>query len=128
MIYGIGCDIVKVSRFKKWLENEKILNRFFSDKEICKKNNISFARLCEHYAARFAAKEAFVKALGTGFSSFKLKEIYVQTDKNGKPELKLEGNVKSFFEKMLGKKSKIHISLSHEKEYAISYVIIETDS
>ncbi len=127
MIYGIGCDIVKVSRLKNWVENEKILNRFFCDKELCERN-LSFNQVCEHYAARFAAKEAFVKALGTGFSSFKLKEIYVQTNKNGKPELKLEGKVKSFFEEIVGKNAKIHISLSHEKEFAISYVIIENDS
>lgn len=128
MIYGIGCDIVKVSRLKKWVENEKILNRFFSDKELYERNNLNQNQICEYYAVRFAAKEAFVKALGTGFSSFKLKEIYVQNDKNGKPELKLEGKVKVFFEKIVGKNAKIHISLSHEKEYAISYVILETDS
>lgn len=127
MIYGIGCDIVKVSRLKTWVQNEKILNRFFCNKELCKEN-LNQNRLYEHYAARFAAKEAFVKALGTGFSSFELKEIYVQTNKLGKPELKLEGKVKIFFEETVGKNAKIHISLSHEKEYAISYVIIETDS
>ena len=68
MISGIGCDIAKVSRFEKWVKNNEMIQRFFNPCEIAlvseeeKEKRLHF--LCEHYAARFAAKEAFAKALG----------------------------------------------------------------
>ena len=74
MIYGIGTDIVETSRFEKWIGNSSMLQRFFNSKEII--SDLSEEQLKEHYASRFAAKEAFVKALGTGFSDFELKDIY----------------------------------------------------
>ena len=59
MIYGVGVDIAKVSRFKKWVLNEEMLERFFALGEIIK--NGSELHKCEHYASRFAVKEAFSK-------------------------------------------------------------------
>ncbi len=64
MIFGIGTDIVDVRRFEKWLENEELLERYFNEAELFSKGSKS--SLCQHYAVRFAAKEAFSKALGTG--------------------------------------------------------------
>ena len=71
MIFGIGTDIAKVSRFEKWVRSPEMIQRFFNECEIVHveedfvEKRLQF--LCEHYAARFAAKEAFAKALGTGF-------------------------------------------------------------
>ena len=73
MIYGIGTDITKVSRFEKWVKNEEFIKRFFNSQEIMVSGSISAK--CEHYAARFAVKEAFSKALGTGISGFNLQEL-----------------------------------------------------
>ena len=79
MIYGIGTDITKVSRFEKWVKNEEFIKRFFNPQEIME--NGSLNAKCEHYAARFAAKEAFSKALGTGITGFNLKEYYRYIEK-----------------------------------------------
>jgi holo-[acyl-carrier protein] synthase len=68
MIYGIGTDIVSVERIKKSLKNKNLLNRLFSNEEISKCNKLNNPNNC--YAKRFAAKEAFAKALGTGISKF----------------------------------------------------------
>lgn len=122
MIYGIGTDIAKVSRFEKWINTEGMCERFFNEAEIKTKGNIN--ALCEHYASRFAAKEAFVKALGTGFSGFDLKEIFVVKNEEGKPFLKIEGKAKELLQKRCGE-CRVHLSLSHEKEFAIAYVVIE---
>ena len=89
MIAGIGTDIADVRRFKKWVENPEMLDRFFNDKE--RSSAKSLSALCQHYAARFAAKEAFSKALGTGLAGFSLKEVYITNDGEGKPLLNIEG-------------------------------------
>lgn len=124
MIFGTGVDITEVSRFKKWVESPGMLERFFNPLEM--KDFKSVQKACEHYAARFAAKEAFSKALGTGLAGFDLKDVYVLNDENGKPFIELEHSALELFEQRCGK-SKIHLSLSHEKQYAVSYVIIETE-
>ena len=67
MIYGIGTDIVDVNRIKESLKNKDFINRIFNEKEILKCKKISNSTNC--YAKRFAAKEAFSKALGTGISN-----------------------------------------------------------
>ncbi len=127
MIYGIGCDIVQVSRFSKLVSDSTFLQRFFNQKEMAE-GKMTAQRLSEHYAVRFAVKEAFSKALGTGISGFELKDAYVmKTNPHGKPELFLEESAKKLLENVCGSKSKIHISLSHEKEYAIAYVVIEVE-
>ena len=122
MIFGIGTDITKVSRFEKWVKNPEIINRFFNSAEILQKGTLSFQ--CEHYAARFAAKEAFSKALGTGITGFNLRDVYIVNDSSGKPELKVDNSALELLQKLCGN-CKIHVSLSHEKEFAIAYVIIE---
>ena len=73
MIAGIGTDIAEVKRFEKWVQNPEMLERFFNEKEMSSAK--SEAARCQHYAVRFAAKEAFSKALGTGISGFSLKEV-----------------------------------------------------
>ncbi len=122
MIYGIGTDIVKVDRIKKWLLDGKMVQRFFNPAEMnsCASLQVS----AEHYAARFAAKEAFGKAVGTGLAGFSLQDVFVKNDESGKPELVLQNKAAELLKKKCGN-AKIHISLSHEKEYALAYLIIE---
>lgn len=129
MIYGTGIDIAKVSRFEKWVKDESIIKRFFNPVEIILNENSELTErkvssLSQHYAARFAAKEAFSKALGTGISGFELKDVYIENEESGKPCLKLSGKAKEIFEQRCGN-AYIHVSLSHEKEYAVASVIIE---
>ena len=122
MIAGIGTDIAEVRRFEKWVKDPQMIERFFNEKE-CGFSGTS-ASQCQHYAARFAAKEAFSKALGTGISGFNLKEVYITKDSNGKPELNIEGAALSLMKEKFGE-CNAFVSLSHEKEYAVAFVILE---
>ncbi len=123
-IFGIGTDIVSVDRIKNSLKNRNFINRIFNKKEIlkCKKTNNSI----NCYAKRFAAKEAFSKALGTGISNgINFKEIVVLNRKSGKPYISIIGETKKIIDKKFKKrKSKISLSLSDEKKYAVAFVTI----
>ena len=123
-IFGIGTDIVKTSRLKKILSNKLIINRIFHIKEIQRCNKIYKFHNC--FAKRFAAKEAFSKALGTGISKgIKFNEIVILNQKNGKPYVKLLNNTKLIVEKLLKKKKyKISLSISDESNYAVAFVTI----
>ncbi|MFA7543666.1 MAG: holo-ACP synthase [Candidatus Cloacimonadaceae bacterium] len=123
MIVGIGTDIVAIARIRRILEkNPAFIRKVFSDSEIayCEKK----ANKAESYAARFAAKEALMKALGTGWAEkISWKEIQVAVDTNGKPSLELSG-VAFKLAQALGAEI-WHLSLSHEREYATAFVILE---
>ena len=121
MIAGIGTDIAEVKRFEKWVKNPDMLERFFNEKEMSSAKSDSAK--CQHYAVRFAAKEAFSKALGTGITGFNLKEVYITNNSEGAPSLNIEGNALSLMEERLGK-CKAFVSLSHEKEYALAFVVL----
>lgn len=122
MIAGIGTDIAEVRRFEKWVRNPQMLERFFNEKELSSAK--SEAARCQHYAVRFAAKEAFSKALGTGISGFNLKDVYITNNSDGAPLLNIEGAALSLMKERLGQ-CKAFVSLSHEKEYALAFVILE---
>jgi holo-[acyl-carrier protein] synthase len=125
-MYGIGTDIVNVDRIKKILNTKKSLNRLFSKEEITKCSKLINSNNC--YAKRFAAKEAFSKALGTGISNgINFNEIIVMNNKNGKPFIKLKGKTMQIIKKKFKKKPKISISLSDEKKYAVAFVTISND-
>ena len=124
MIFGIGTDISQVNRFEKWVKNPQMFMRFFNSAEIMERGNLQAQ--CQHYAARFAAKEAFSKALGTGIAGFELKEVYIQNDGLGKPELKVEGKALELLKERAGDDFCLHVSLRHEKEYALAFVVIES--
>lgn len=125
MIFGIGTDIVETRRLEKWIE-KSLVARFFNEKEIAVLNeNSSMQRRCEYYASRFAAKEAFSKALGTGLSGFDLKDVYTVIDESGKPALALEGRALQRVKELCGKNFVLHLSLTHEKEYALAFVVME---
>jgi len=123
IIMRCGTDIIEISRIKETIEKYGIsfIERIYSTYEIeyCeKKGNVKY----QHYAVRFAAKEAVAKMLGTGFNgSFEWKDIEVKNDEFGKPKIELANGAKKIFaEENL---EKIDISLSHCKEYAIAMVI-----
>lgn len=122
MIYGIGSDIAEVKRFEKWVKNPQMIDRFFNEREVSKGKNI-FA-MCQHLAVRFAAKEAFSKALGTGLSGFELKDVYITKDENGKPFLNFQKSAINLLKERCGE-CRVHVSLSHEKGYALAFVVIE---
>jgi len=125
-IFGIGTDIVKISRIKKSFKNKLFLPRIFSKEEVlkCKKNMNKF----NCFAKRFAAKEAFSKALGTGISNgINFNEIIILNNKSGKPYITLKGKTKRLLENRIKKKKfKISLSLSDEKTHAVSFVTIST--
>jgi len=122
-IYGIGTDIVDINRIKKLLKNKKILNRLFNKVEILKCSKSINSNNC--YAKRFAAKEAFSKALGTGISAgISFNEIIVLNEKNGKPFIELNGKTKTKVKNKIKKEYKISLSLSDEKKYAVAFVTI----
>tara|TARA_B100001059_G_C17700139_1_gene509631 strand:+ start:645 stop:1028 length:384 start_codon:yes stop_codon:yes gene_type:complete len=123
-IFGIGTDIVSVDRIKNSLKKKNFINRVFNEKEIlrCKKINNSI----NCYAKRFAAKEAFSKALGTGISNgINFNEIIILNKKTGKPYISIIGQTKKTLKKKFkNKNSKISLSLSDEKKYAVAFVTI----
>tara|TARA_B100000575_G_scaffold218969_1_gene179464 strand:+ start:576 stop:959 length:384 start_codon:yes stop_codon:yes gene_type:complete len=123
-IFGIGTDIVSVDRIKNSLKNKNFIKRIFNKKEISKCKKISKSINC--FAKRFAAKEAFSKALGTGISNgINFNEIIILNKKSGKPYINIIGQTKKILNKKFNKKkSKISLSLSDEKKYAVAFVTI----
>ena len=125
MIAGIGLDMVMVERMKKWRANQGLLERYFSPEELSEtlaKGKGADSSL----AARFAAKEAFGKALGTGLEGIMLKDIMVNNRPNGQPEMKLKGTALAAMERKGA--SIIHLSLSHERDNAIAMVVLEYEN
>ena len=117
-IYGIGTDIIEISRIEKAINRTKLFKeKVYSEKEIehIEKKKNPYAS----YAGRFAAKEAISKALGTGVRDFLLKDIEILNDELGKPIVYLYNEIKKLAEGL-----KIQISISHSKEYAVSTVIL----
>ena len=123
-IFGIVTDIVSVVRLKKSIKNKRFVNRVYNIKEISKCKKLINSENC--FAKRFAAKEAFSKALGTGISNgINLNEIIVKNNNSGKPYFNFEGNTKKFLKKKFkNKKFKTSLSLSDEKKYAVAFVTI----
>ena len=123
-IFGIGTDIVEIKRVKKTLKKKGLIQRLFNQKEInnCQKKINKF----NCFAKRFAAKEAFSKALGTGIAKgLSFNEIVILNKKNGKPFIKLLNKTKKFVDNKLKKKKyKIFLSITDEKNYAVAFVTI----
>ena len=122
---GIGVDIVKNSRIRKSIANEKFLLRIFTNDEINKskktKNKTAF------FSKRFAAKEAFSKALGIGFrETLNFKDISITNNKNGKPSIKINNKLYNLINKKFKtKKINVLLSLSDESKHSIAFVILE---
>ena len=123
-IFGIGTDIVEVKRIKKSLKKKSFKSRLFHKNEILKCKNNKNSSNC--FAKRFAAKEAFSKALGTGIAKgINFNEIVILNEKNGKPFIKLLDKTKKIVDKKIKRKNyKISLSLTDEKNYAVAFVTI----
>ncbi|MDS1003686.1 holo-ACP synthase [Clostridium sporogenes] len=123
MIYGIGTDITEIKRIEKaTTRNKNFINKLFTkdEVELWKKKNFNLWFI----AGRFAAKEAISKALGTGIRGFNFKDIEIINNELGKPEVVLKPKAEEIIKK-ISKNYKIHLSISHEKEYAIAYALLE---
>lgn len=118
MIIGIGTDIIEILRIEKAVASKRFLDRFFteSENEYLKNKNI------ESYAGYFCAKEAAVKALGTGFTGFKFKDIEV-IKLNNVPYIRLHGEAFNIAQNK--GIEKIHLSISHCKDYATAVAVAE---
>lgn len=124
MIYGIGTDIVAIERFRRFVDegNTSLLQRLFTAKELDCCNARKAKADC--LAARFAAKEAFLKALGCGLrDGICWLDMEVANDELGKPELLLSGKAREMFHTR--KLSGIFLSLSHDGGKAIAMVVLE---
>lgn len=124
MIVGVGCDIIEIERIARAIKSESFIRRVFTAEEAayCQRRGQQAAA---SLAARFAAKEAVLKALGTGLREGSLQEISVDNDGLGKPLVQLSGHF-AMLAKQLGVKN-IQISLSHSRDFAVAYVIMEDD-
>ena len=126
MIYGIGTDLVRVARLEEGLARfgEPLARRILTAAEW---NEFCYDRRPAHFLAkRFAAKEAVVKALGTGFrGGMKLSDIGVTHDGAGKPGLSYSGAAAVMMRQCAITAS--HISLSDEREYALAFVVLLTE-
>ena len=123
-IIGNGVDIVDNLRIKKSLKIKGFAERIFTEYEI--NQSIKTKNKHNFFAKRFAAKEALVKALGTGFrKNINFKDIEINNNKKGKPLINLSSNIKNFLKHKFNiNKYKIYLSLSDEKNYSIAFVII----
>ena len=123
-IFGNGVDIIENKRIQKSLKKKEFLNRIFTQKEIKKSQRIKDK--VSYFAKRFAAKEAFVKALGTGFrNNINFNDIEIINNKKGKPLLKVSNKLKYFLKlKCNIQKFKVFLSLSDEKKHSIAFVIL----
>jgi holo-[acyl-carrier protein] synthase len=124
MIYGIGIDLIEIARIEHAIvrTGPRFIARIYTEREqqYCRSRALSVA--C--YAARFAAKEAFVKALGTGLRRhMRWRDIEVQSDALGKPSVHLYGPLQAHcLEQGI---HHIHLSLSHSASMAIAHVVLE---
>lgn len=124
MIIGVGTDVVSIQRIEKAVQRfgERFINKVFTDKEavVCKEGKDP----APHLAARFAAKEAVLKALGTGIiNGIGFKDVEVSREHGKRPEIILHGKGKETA-KTLGVKN-IHLSLSHDAGLAVAFVVVE---
>ena len=122
---GIGVDIIDNSRIKKSITNKKFVSRIFSNDEIIRSKK-AFNKTA-FFSKRFAAKEAFSKALGTGFrKGLNFNDISIINDKYGKPSIKLNNKLQSIIKKKFKKKKiNVYLSISDEKKHSIAFVILE---
>lgn len=122
MVEGVGIDIIEVSRIQKSIEE---YGPFFTDKIFTSSEKAYCAEKpspYQHYAARFAAKEAFSKATGTGWNdAFSWQEVEVINEASGKPYLRLYGSTL----RNVGEK-RVFLSLSHSGDYVTAVVVIES--
>lgn len=123
MVLGSGVDIIEVDRVKKAINKwgDSFLNKIFTEKEVAYSKRRRFAY--QHLAARFATKEAVLKAFGGGWSrNLPWKDVEIVNDRKGKPEIILYGAAKTTYDKKRIKR--IVVSMSHTRRYAVANAIL----
>ncbi len=126
MIFGIGIDTIEVPRIARSVENygDQFLNRIFSEEEILYSSRRPHA--AEHFAARFAAKEAYAKAIGTGVRrKFVWRNVAVRKERSGRPFIELMGDMRNIAKAIIGGEFTVQLSMTHTKEIAEAIVTIE---
>ena len=122
MIFGIGTDIVEIRRITKAMsKNPGFAERLFTEQEMeyYRKRKLK----AQHIAGGFSAKEAVLKALGTGLKGFRWKDIEILRGPSGKPMVRFGGSVRQFVsENGIGG---IHVTISHSKNYATATAVAE---
>jgi holo-[acyl-carrier protein] synthase len=118
VIIGTGIDIIEVSRIATAVTNERFCRRVFTAKEFS-----AGQRAANRLAGFFAAKEALLKALGTGLRGFSWLEMEVGHDALGAPLLQVTGKVAAYLAQK--EVNRIYVSISHCREYAVAQVILE---
>ncbi len=117
-MHSVGIDLLYVNRFEKYKNNQKFLNKIFTDTEL---NFLKGKNYNNHtMAGIFCAKEAFLKSIKKGIDSYSLKDIEVVHDESGAPELLLHNELNKY------NSCNISVSISHDNEYATAIVLIET--
>jgi holo-[acyl-carrier protein] synthase len=122
MIFGIGVDVVHVGRIRHWISVPGLVERYFHPEEIADARRRGAGESLA-LAARFAAKEAFGKALGTGLAGMRLCDIQVVNDPSGRPDMVLHGSALARFGEIGA--ARVLVSLTHESDNAIAMTIIE---
>ncbi|MEE1030195.1 MAG: holo-ACP synthase [Alphaproteobacteria bacterium] len=124
MIIGIGIDLVECNRFLDWSAFKK--QRIFTKKELEYADNDN-ANSEKHLANFWAAREAFLKAIGTGFGDdIAFSDVSVVHNDNGRPELLISGGAKSALKALAGGDVNIHLSITDQSDYCAAMVVIET--
>lgn len=124
MIIGIGIDLVECDRFLDWSAFKK--QRIFTKKELEYADNDN-ANSERHLANFWAAREAFLKAIGTGFGDdIAFSDVSVVHNDNGRPELLISGGAKSALKELSGGNANIHMSITDQGDYCAAMVIIES--
>lgn len=126
MIFGIGTDIVRVDRMDRNLQRfgDRFARRILSDLEL---SDFQHSNRPAHFLAkRFAAKEAMVKAMGTGFANgVRMQQISVDHDSSGKPELVISGPAREFL--LANSITRLHVSIADEQDHAVAFVTLSTE-
>jgi holo-[acyl-carrier protein] synthase len=126
MIYGIGADLVDIKRLEKVIDRwgKRFINKIFTAREtdFC----LGRSQPMPHFAMRFAAKEAFSKAIGLGMKKgIRWRDIEITQNSNGKPGLNITGKALEYCDK--GGIGGRYVTLSDEADYCIAVVVLETD-
>lgn len=125
MIIGIGIDVVEVARIARMVERygRRFVDKVYTPHEVevcCRRGDAG-----QEFAARWAAKEALMKAVGTGWRQGVLfKDIENYNLPSGKPMIRLHGRVKALADRLGGRR--VHVSISHERDYAVAFVVLES--
>ena len=122
MIFGVGIDLCDAGRLEKSLAKQSFLDHVFAPSEQALLASLGEKRRAETAAANFAAKEAFLKACGTGLAGFALNEIAALRDERGAPYLAFFGRAAEFMET---NQLSAHLSLTHEADLAAAFVVLE---